>query len=149
MEVNRDAPAAGRKAALFATCFVNYNNPEIGLATRAVLAWNGVDTDVAYPGCCGMPQLKHGDVARVAEHAARIAAALSPSIEDGRLPVGPAASGSSPESRRPFTEGTCHIGQSSTSITVTWPWFREPCARLSPGISNEAVPGKKPNIVEL
>ena len=59
MEINRDAPAAGRKAALFATCFVNYNNPEIGLATRAVLAWNGVDTDVAYPGVNGGAKRDH------------------------------------------------------------------------------------------
>ena len=34
-EVNRTAPAFGRKAVLYATCFVNYNNPSIGEATRA------------------------------------------------------------------------------------------------------------------
>lgn len=33
-EINLDAPAHGRKAVLYATCFVNYNNPSIGLATR-------------------------------------------------------------------------------------------------------------------
>lgn len=37
-EINREAPAHGRKAVLYATCFVNYNNPSIGLAARAVLA---------------------------------------------------------------------------------------------------------------
>ena len=46
------APAAGRKAVLYATCFVNYNNPSIGEATQAVLARNGVETEVVYPGCC-------------------------------------------------------------------------------------------------
>ncbi len=45
-EVNRDAPAFGRKAALYATCFVNYNNPDIGSAARAVLTHNGVETEV-------------------------------------------------------------------------------------------------------
>ena len=40
------APAFGRKAALYATCFVNYNNPRIGEAARAVLAHNGVETEV-------------------------------------------------------------------------------------------------------
>jgi len=51
-EINRAAPAAaGRKAVLYATCFVNYNNPAIGEATRAVLARNGVETQIVYPRC--------------------------------------------------------------------------------------------------
>ena len=48
-ELNRAAPAFGRKAALYATCFVNYNNPRIGEALRAVLALNGVETEVSIP----------------------------------------------------------------------------------------------------
>ena len=67
--VNREAPAHGRKAVLYATCFVNYNNPGIGLAARAVLARNGVETAVVYPSCCGMPQLEHGDMEAVAARA--------------------------------------------------------------------------------
>ena len=51
---------------LYATCFVNYNNPGIGEATRAVLARNGVETEVLYPQCCGMPQLEQGNLAVVA-----------------------------------------------------------------------------------
>ncbi|MEK9660850.1 MAG: glycerol-3-phosphate dehydrogenase, partial [Alphaproteobacteria bacterium] len=39
--VEADAPAHGRKAVLYATCFVNYNNPDIGIAAQAVLAKNG------------------------------------------------------------------------------------------------------------
>jgi glycerol-3-phosphate dehydrogenase subunit C len=78
-----NAPAHGRKALLYATCFVNYNNPRIGEATRAVLAKNGVATDVAYPGCCGMPHLEQGDIARVAANARQVAAALAPYIEQG------------------------------------------------------------------
>ena len=43
--VNAAAPAFGkRKAALFATCFVNYNKPETGMAARAVLNHLGVET---------------------------------------------------------------------------------------------------------
>src|SRR6185369_11502596 len=53
---NSNAPAYGRrKAALFATCFVNYNKPSTGLAARTVLNHIGVETRAAYPGCCGMP----------------------------------------------------------------------------------------------
>src|SRR5258708_7420726 len=44
--VNDKAPGFGRKVALYATCFANYNNPKIGDATRAVLAHNGVATEV-------------------------------------------------------------------------------------------------------
>ncbi len=80
---NRDAPAHGRKAVLYATCFGNYNNPEIGLAARAVLAHNGVETEVVHPRCCGMPQLEHGDIGAVAESARDVAAALLPWVDKG------------------------------------------------------------------
>ncbi len=82
-ELNTGAPAHGRKAVLYATCYGNYNNPEIGEATRAVLAKNGVETEVVYPGCCGMPKLEQGDLARVATNAKRVAAELKPWIEKG------------------------------------------------------------------
>jgi glycerol-3-phosphate dehydrogenase subunit C len=81
--VNGGAPAFGRKAVLFATCAANYNNPEIGVAARRVLAHNGVATEVAYPGCCGMPQLEQGDVARVAAKAKATALALKPYLDRG------------------------------------------------------------------
>jgi glycerol-3-phosphate dehydrogenase subunit C len=81
--VNRDAPAFGRKAVIYATCFVNYNNPEIGVAARNVLARNGVETEVVYPGCCGMPKLEHGDLPKVAEYARRVAGELSAWIDKG------------------------------------------------------------------
>ena len=80
---NTAAPAAERKAVLFATCFVNYNRPSTGEAALAVLARNGVTTEVVYPGCCGMPSLEQGDMARVAAQAAKISAALKPWIEKG------------------------------------------------------------------
>jgi len=77
------APAFGRKAVLYATCFVNYNNPRIGEAARAVLAKNGVATEVVYPECCGMPQLEQGNLPRVAAKAYKVAAALLPYIDQG------------------------------------------------------------------
>jgi glycerol-3-phosphate dehydrogenase subunit C len=81
--VNAAGPAKGRKAALYATCFVNYNNPGIGLAAQSVLAHNGVETKVVYPRCCGMPQLEHGEIAKVAETARAVAAEMAPLIDDG------------------------------------------------------------------
>lgn len=82
-KLNEDAPAHGRKAVLYATCFANYNNPAIGDTARAVLARNGVETEVVYPRCCGMPQLEQGDVAAVAESAKATAQDLKPWIEKG------------------------------------------------------------------
>ncbi|MCK5623972.1 MAG: glycerol-3-phosphate dehydrogenase, partial [Alphaproteobacteria bacterium] len=82
-QVNADAPAHGRKAVLYATCYGNYNNPEIGVAARRVLAHNGVETEVVYPGCCGMPQLEQGDLARVAGNAKNVAAELKTWIDKG------------------------------------------------------------------
>ncbi len=82
-EVNRSAPAFGRKAVIYATCFANYNNPAIGEATLGVLARNGVETEVVYPACCGMPQLEHGDLDRVADKARSISAALRPWVDKG------------------------------------------------------------------
>ncbi len=82
-EVNREAPAFGRKVVLYAACFANYNNPSIGTAALAVLAKNGVESEIVYPACCGMPQLEQGDLARVADSARRISAALVPWIDEG------------------------------------------------------------------
>ncbi|HEU0154850.1 MAG TPA: heterodisulfide reductase-related iron-sulfur binding cluster [Stellaceae bacterium] len=81
--IDRTAPAYGRKAVLYATCFVNYNNPGIGEAVRAVLAKNGVETEVLYPRCCGMPQLEQGDLAAVAASAKKVSSALGPWIDKG------------------------------------------------------------------
>jgi len=83
-EVNTAAPAFGtRKAALFATCFVNYNKPSTGMAARDVLNHLGVETRAAYPGCCGMPFLEQGDIARVAEQAKKVSADLCKLVDEG------------------------------------------------------------------
>jgi len=81
--IDTEAPAHGRKAVLYATCFVNYNNPDIGVAAHEVLARNGVETEVVYPECCGMPQFEQGDLSEVATKAKAVAAALGPWIDRG------------------------------------------------------------------
>jgi glycerol-3-phosphate dehydrogenase subunit C len=91
--VNASAPAHGkRKAAIFATCFVNYNKPETGMAARAVLNHLGVETRAAYPGCCGMPFLEQGEMAKVAGQARKVSAALVELIDQGYDIVTPTAS---------------------------------------------------------
>lgn len=82
--VNEAAPAFGkRKAVLYATCFVNFNATDIGAATRAVLARNGVETEVVYPACCGMPKLELGDLQAVADQAKKVSTGLLPWIDKG------------------------------------------------------------------
>ena len=81
--LNEAAPAFGRRAALYATCLGNYNEPETGLAARAVLARNGVETHIVHPGCCGMPQLEQGDIETVARRAGRIAGELLAAVDAG------------------------------------------------------------------
>jgi glycerol-3-phosphate dehydrogenase subunit C len=77
-------PAFGkRKAAIYATCFAEYNQPATAVAALAVLARQGVETKLIHPLCCGMPQLEAGDLAQVAERAKKVAAAFAPLIADG------------------------------------------------------------------
>ena len=83
IQVNADAAGFGRKAVLYATCYGNYNVPEIGLATRQILAHNGVETELVYPECCGMPQFEKGDIEAVANKAANVATCLQPYIDKG------------------------------------------------------------------
>ncbi|MCP5411758.1 MAG: glycerol-3-phosphate dehydrogenase [Alphaproteobacteria bacterium] len=82
--VNSAAPAFGkRKAALYATCFVNYNKPDTGMDARAVLNHIGVETTVAYPGCCGMPFLEQAELDRVSQNAAKVSKELCKLIDQG------------------------------------------------------------------
>src|SRR6201986_3910122 len=82
--VNTAAPAFGkRKAAIYATCFVNYNKPDTGMAARAVLNHLGVETKAAYPGCCGMPFLEQAELDRVAQNAAKVSKELCKLIDEG------------------------------------------------------------------
>jgi len=80
---NESAPARTRKAAIYSTCFMNYNNPGTGRAALEVLAHNGVRTELVYPECCGMPQLEQGDLPRVAHKAKSVAAAFKAYVDDG------------------------------------------------------------------
>ncbi len=51
------------RVALFATCYINYNEPGIGLDLLKVLDHNGIAHElVRKERCCGMPQLELGDL---------------------------------------------------------------------------------------
>jgi glycerol-3-phosphate dehydrogenase subunit C len=66
-----DAAVAGErtpgKVAVFATCYVNYNEPGIGHDLLKVLAHNDIPyVIVEKERCCGMPRLELGDLESVA-----------------------------------------------------------------------------------
>lgn len=57
------------KVAIFATCYVNYNEPGIGHDLLKVLEHNDIPyTLVDKESCCGMPKLELGDLDAVAKH---------------------------------------------------------------------------------
>ena len=62
----RDGARTPGKVAIFATCYVNYNEPGIGYDLLKILDRVQVPyTLVASEACCGMPKLELGDLASV------------------------------------------------------------------------------------
>jgi glycerol-3-phosphate dehydrogenase subunit C len=75
-------PAA--KIAFFSTCYVNYNQPEIGTDTLEVMARNNVDVVFAYERCCGMPLWHNGDMDGAVEAAKQNVSDLVRHVQDHR-----------------------------------------------------------------
>ncbi|HYC57663.1 MAG TPA: heterodisulfide reductase-related iron-sulfur binding cluster, partial [Candidatus Binatia bacterium] len=81
-----ERPAVATQVAevvLFHTCFVNYNNPDLGIDAVEVLERSGVRVLVPEQTCCGMPALDGGDVDFAREQARRNVAMLAPYAERG------------------------------------------------------------------
>jgi glycerol-3-phosphate dehydrogenase subunit C len=79
----RQAPAGERKVALFYTCYVNYNDPQVGKACVEVLERSGVAVSCPDQKCCGMPFLDGGDVSRAKEKASFNLRSLREAVEEG------------------------------------------------------------------
>jgi len=79
----RGAPGEAR-VALFATCTVEYNEPDVGVAAVEVLERNGVDVSLPGQRCCGMPHLDGGDLKRATDLARRNVASLAAEVAAGR-----------------------------------------------------------------
>lgn len=63
----RDGERTPGKVAIYATCYVNFNEPGIGHDLLAILAHNDIPYElVAREACCGMPLLEQGNLAGVA-----------------------------------------------------------------------------------
>ena len=64
-----DGKLAPGKVAIFATCYVNYNEPGIGHDLCKVLEHNSIPyVIVEKESCCGMPKLELGDLNGVEKH---------------------------------------------------------------------------------
>jgi glycerol-3-phosphate dehydrogenase subunit C len=93
----REQPAAAQaagatrgKVALFATCYGNRNEPEIGLDLAKIFEHNGIEVALAEREvCCGMPKLELGDLDAVADLKAKNVPALLAMIERGYDIVAP------------------------------------------------------------
>jgi Fe-S oxidoreductase len=78
-----------RKVALFYSCSVNYNEPQVGRDAVSVLEKNACQVSCPAQVCCGMPYLDGGDIAAAAENARKNIAALAPLVEQGAEVVVP------------------------------------------------------------
>jgi Fe-S oxidoreductase len=67
VKIEAAGPTRG-KVVLFATCYGNYNAPDLGEDLIAVFEHNGIPVRIAErERCCGMPKLELGDLEAVAE----------------------------------------------------------------------------------
>ena len=96
MPDGRAAVPAGRtrgRVALFATCYGNYNEPQIGADLIAVYEHNGIPVRLAEKErCCGMPKLEVGDLDAVARAKEANIPVLAGLVDDGWDIVAPVPS---------------------------------------------------------
>jgi Fe-S oxidoreductase len=87
----RGRGSAADRVALFYTCTVEYNAPDIGKAAVLVLERNGIDVSVPPQRCCGMPYLDGGAVDQARALIRENVRALATAVRDGReiIALGP------------------------------------------------------------
>jgi len=78
------------KVALFATCYINRNEPDIGMDLAAIFQHNGIEVALAErENCCGMPKFELGDLQAVADLKTKNVPPLIAMIERGYDIVAP------------------------------------------------------------
>jgi glycerol-3-phosphate dehydrogenase subunit C len=96
--LNQDIPfkAVGRtsgKVALYATCYGNYNSPELGEDIFKVFQHNDIQIELApKEQCCGMPKLELGDLDSVAKAKEANIPALAKLVDEGYDLIAPVPS---------------------------------------------------------
>ena len=71
------------KVLLYATCYVNWNKPEIGQAAFRVLRHNNCQVAAPALNCCGMPAFDSGDMKTVQQAARQTVDELAPWVDQG------------------------------------------------------------------
>lgn len=81
------------KVALFATCYCNHNEPQLGVDLVTVFEHNGIEVAFAdKEQCCGMPKLELGDLQAVAQAKDVNVPALARLVDQGHDLVAPVPS---------------------------------------------------------
>lgn len=92
INAERDSDTHDR-VALFATCYCNYNEPQIGEDLVKIFEFNGIEVILAgQERCCGMPKLEVGDLDAVARAKAFNIPVLDDLVADGWDIVAPVPS---------------------------------------------------------
>ncbi|NNG14301.1 MAG: Fe-S oxidoreductase [Gammaproteobacteria bacterium] len=93
-ESKAEATAETRgKVAMFATCYGNYNSPDLGEDLVAVFEHNGIPLKLAEKEqCCGMPKLELGDLEAVRKAKEANIPVLAKLVDDGWDIVAPVPS---------------------------------------------------------
>jgi glycerol-3-phosphate dehydrogenase subunit C len=87
-QVTQNTPEQ-EKVALFYTCYVNHNDPEIGKAALQVLDKNGIIVTCPEQECCGMPYFDIGDLETVRRKAEKNLKSLAAAVDAGYKIVAP------------------------------------------------------------
>ncbi|HBS05699.1 MAG TPA: hypothetical protein DEA96_12085 [Leptospiraceae bacterium] len=95
------------KVVLFSTCFVNYNNPQVGKDAVEVLERHKCEIQCPSQNCCGMPGLESGDLKWVRKKMRANLKSLHPYAEKGYriLAINPTCSLTLKEEYVNFLEG--------------------------------------------
>lgn len=75
------------RVVFFQGCSMRYNEQALGRDCIAVLAENGIHTEMSAAGCCGYPALANGDPAEARRRARANLELLAPAAEKGELIV--------------------------------------------------------------
>lgn len=76
---------------LFATCYGNFNTPDVPIAAVKVLEHQGYRVHVVEETCCGMPNLDGGDIEGFSAKVRQNVAALLPHVAKGRSILAPSS----------------------------------------------------------
>ncbi len=86
----KDGSRTPGKVAIYATCYINYNEPGIGHDLVKILAHNEIPYVIAEKeACCGMPKLELGDLPAVAANKEKNIPALAKLAREGYAIVTP------------------------------------------------------------